>query len=52
MRRNYEKEATDAKTQLSNELNGIKKLLSIEEQKTSKLREEIKLRDELNQSLR
>lgn len=52
MRRAQEKEASDAKSQLTNELNGVQKLLSIEEQKSGKLREEIQLRDELNQSLR
>lgn len=52
MRRRVEKEASEAQTQLSNELTGIKKLLEIEEQKGSKLREEIELRDELNVSLR
>ena len=52
MRRRLEKETDETKTQLTNELNGVKKLLEIEEQKGSKLREEITLRDELNSSLR
>lgn len=52
MRRRLEKETDETKTQLTNELSGVKKLLEIEEQKGSKLREEIQLRDELNTSLR
>lgn len=52
MRRRLEKETEECKTQLTNELNGVKKLMEIEEQKGSKLREEITLRDDLNNSLR
>lgn len=52
MRRRLEKETDEIKTQLTNELKGTKKLLDIEEQKGTKLREEIQLRDELNTSLR
>lgn len=52
MRRRLEKESAEAHTQLSNELTGTKKLLDIEEQKGIKLREEIELRDKLNESLR
>lgn len=52
MRKNLEKDMAESKSQLTNELSGVKKLLSIEEQKVSKLREEIQLRDDLNQSLR
>ena len=52
MRRRLEKESAETQAQLANELNGVKKLLEIEEQKCAKLREEIELRDQLNESLR
>ncbi|XP_067937050.1 calponin homology domain-containing protein DDB_G0272472-like [Watersipora subatra] len=52
MRRRLEKESAETRSQLSNELAGVQKLLEIEEQKGAKLREEIELRDQLNESLR
>jgi len=52
LRLKLESEGNDTRAQLLKELTGVKKLLEIEEQKSTKLRDEIQLRDELNDTLR